>query len=188
MDTEKQTVNILIKSQALLEGHFLLSSGLHSGKYVQCAKALSDTKAASTLGKLLAEKCKILSFDFVISPALGGVIIGHEVARHLGLPFIFTERHDSIMTLRRGFTIESNKRYLIVEDVVTTGKSSLEVGEVIISGKGIIAGYASIVDRRINDKFEVDLIALTKQQIESFDPASCPLCHKGLPIVKPGSR
>ncbi|MDE2237115.1 MAG: orotate phosphoribosyltransferase [Elusimicrobia bacterium] len=174
---------------ALLSGHFLLSSGLHSQRYLQCALVLSDPPTASWLGAELAAAVRTagISANVVVSPALGGLFIGQEVARALGLRHLFSERDNGVMTLRRGFSIAAGSRALIVEDVVTTGKSSSEVVQLVRGHGGIVAGLASIVDRGAPD-LGLPQLSLLRLEIPAFKPEDCPLCKQGLPFVKPGSR
>ncbi len=182
-------LEILMETGALLEGHFLLSSGLHSNKYVQCAKTLQfpdiAEKLAIDLVDLLLFKKPNLNVDVVVSPAIGGIVIGQELARVLKCRAIFTEREEHIMTLRRGFEIKPGEKCLIVEDVITTGKSTKEVIEVVKQHKGEIVGLASIIDRSNLEDFSVSLIKL---KIETYSPVECPLCKVNIPLVKPGSR
>ena len=188
---------ILKEKDALLEGHFILSSGLHSNKYVQCAKVLQYPKIAEQLAKLLAIKLFTLHAEFipiksgrftvdvVVSPAIGGLVIGQEVARQLKCRAIFCERENGAMTLRRGFEIKKNEKCLVVEDVITTGGSTKEVIEVVKSYGGKVTGIASIIDRSNLESFCVSLLKL---KIETYKPENCLLCKKGLPLVKPGSK
>ena len=149
MLTENETKNLLKETEALMEGHFILSSGLRSDKYVQCAKLLMHPKKSEIICKSLAEKIKNskINFDIIVSPAIGGILAGYEVSRHLGVPSFFTERVDGEFTLRRGFEFKEYKNVLIVEDVITTGKSSLECTAAIEKLGGFVTGYACIIDR-----------------------------------------
>lgn len=177
------------ESNALLKGHFLLSSGLHSERYLQCALVLQHPKLAKKLGKELADLFKSLSVDTVISPALGGLIIGHEVAKALGVRFIFTERQDGKMTLRRGFTIIPEEKIIVIEDVFTTGGSTKEVMEVVQQNGATVMGAGAIVNRSEKEiSFGVPSKYLLPLQIKVYEPAHCPLCKEGLPFFKPGSR
>ncbi len=173
---------------ALLKGHFLLSSGLHSDRYLQCALVLAQPGAAETLGKALAAQCGEKP-DLVLSPAMGGLMIGHEVARAFGVRHYFTERVDGTMILRRGFTLKPGEKVVVVEDVVTTGKSTKEVFEVIRAAGAIVMGALSIVDRTDG---KIDLgapySALWKVSIPAWGPELCPPCRAGIPVIKPGSR
>lgn len=180
-------VEILKDVGALLEGHFLLSSGRHSDRYVQCAKLLQYPDKAEKVLKVVADKLNDVDFDIAVGPAMGGIIVAYELGRQLGKPAIFAERENGIMTLRRGFHIEEGQKVLITEDVVTTGKSSLEVAEVIKSFGGQVIGIACIADRDSSD-IEYPLYSAVKLHVESWDSEDCPLCKQGIPYVKPGSR
>lgn len=189
MITSKIVLEIFQQSNALLKGHFLLSSGLHSERYLQCALVLQHPKLAKKLGKELADKFKSLSIDTVISPALGGLIIGHEIAKALGARFIFTERQDGLMTLRRGFSIAPEEKMIVIEDVFTTGGSTKEVIEVVKGYSGKVLGVGAIVNRSEKEiSFGVPSKYLLPLQIKTYEPAHCPLCKEGLPFFKPGSR
>jgi orotate phosphoribosyltransferase len=185
-----RAVDLLVRSGALLRGHFRLTSGLHSDEYCQCARVLEDPKAAEELGKMLAELFEDEKIDSVISPAIGGIIIGHEVARALGVRSIFAERGKEGMTLRRGFSIEPGERLLIVEDVVTTGGSVREVATLVQSAGADIAGFAFVVDRSRNPLGLPGKVRalLERRSMEVYSPEECPLCEAGVPIEKPGSR
>ncbi len=173
---------------ALLQGHFLLSSGLHSDKYLQSALVLAQPAQAEALGRALAAK-SALKPDLVVSPAMGGLIIGHEVARALGVRHYFTERVDAAMTLRRGFVLRPGERILVVEDVVTTGKSTKEVFAVIRAAGAQVVGACSIVDRSEGKSdLGVPYAALWTVAVPTWTPDACPLCRTGAPAVKPGSR
>ena len=174
---------------ALLEGHFRLTSGLHSAGYMQCALVLQHPREAEALGLALADRTRHLEPDVVISPALGGVIIGQEVARALGARAIFAERQERTLTLRRGFAIEPRERVLVVEDVVTTGGSTRETIEVARAAGGIVVGAASIIDRSGGTAaLDVPLHSLVELSLPAYGPEACPFCAAGAPIVKPGSR
>lgn len=184
---ENRVLNILREVGALLEGHFLLSSGKHSNRYCQCAKLLMYPDKAEEVLKEAADKIKDLDFDIAVGPAMGGIVAAYELARQLKKPAIFTERVDGQMTLRRGFQILPGQKVLIVEDVVTTAKSSLEVAEVIKSPGGEVVGIACIVDRS-SSKIDYPIYSSIKLQIETYEKEECPLCKEELPCVKPGSR
>jgi orotate phosphoribosyltransferase len=177
---------------AMLEGHFELSSGLHSERYFQCALLLEDPGRAEILARALAEKIRKRDparYDAVIGPALGAVIWAHEVARALGARCQFTERKDGRMELRRGFRIAPSDRVLVVEDVVTTGGSTRETIDVARQAGATVVGAASIVDRSSERAaLGVPYHALLRMTLPTYEPASCPLCAQGLPVVKPGSR
>lgn len=191
-ETETKLVRMMEESGALLTGHFRLSSGLHSGKYIQCALLLEDPARAEFAGTQLAEA--LLDElggkrpDLVISPALGGVVIGHEVARALGTRFLFTERVDGRMTLRRGFGIAQGEQAVVVEDVVTTGGSIREVMAALTEAGGRIMAVGSIVNRAPDVDFGVPFVSLYRAEIANYEKDECPLCKKGVPVVKPGSR
>ncbi|NLP28697.1 MAG: orotate phosphoribosyltransferase [Clostridia bacterium] len=180
-------IEILKECEALLEGHFLLSSGRHSNRYCQCAKLMQYPDKAAQVLAVAAEKLKEVDFDLVVGPAMGGVIVAYELGRQCGKPAIFTEREDGKMTLRRGFEIKAGQKVIITEDVVTTGKSAMEAIEVVKSLGGIVVGIACIVDRGVS-KLDYPLYSSIKMEIESFDKEDCPLCKKNIPYVKPGSR
>jgi orotate phosphoribosyltransferase len=175
---------------ALLEGHFKLSSGLHSGQYLQCALYLADPTRAEAAGRQLAARLKGCAAQVVVAPALGGVVIGHEVARALKVPFLFTERQDGEMALRRGFALEPDSRVVIVEDVVTTGGSSREVREVVERSGSSVVGFCAIVNRagEANPFAPLPFTALLAVEVPTYEPSSCPLCAAGEPLTKPGSR
>ena len=178
---------LLKKTGAILKGHFLLSSGLHSDTYIQCSKVLQYPKYAELLGKKLAKNIQF-DVDIVVAPAMGGIIIGHEVARSLNKPFMFCERNKyGDMELRRSFEIVPHSKILIVEDVVTTGKSVREVANVVETLGGKVFGYACIVERSEDHSIK-DLISLYKIFPKTYDPQECPLCKNGVKLVKPGSR
>ena len=183
------------QTEAYLRGHFRLTSGLHSGEYLQCAKVLAYPKHAERLGKELAEKIKGLTgdaaIDAVVSPAMGGIIIGHETARSLGVLSLFTERDaaSNAMTLRRGFEIKPGQRVVIIEDVITTGGSTKEVVTVMTQMGAEVLAAGSIIDRS-GGRADVGVPRVSLQTLEAvaYTPEECPLCKEGLPVVKPGSR
>jgi len=177
----------LKQSEALLEGHFLLSSGRHSNGYCQCAKLLQYPERAASVLSIVVEKLKETPVDIVVGPAMGGIIVAYELGRQLGVPAIFTEREDGKMNLRRGFAVYSGQRVLITEDVVTTGKSSLETIDVLKEYGVEIVGIACIVNRSATD-IGYPIFEAIKLDIESWEPENCPLCKQGIPFVKPGSR
>jgi orotate phosphoribosyltransferase len=187
--TEEQAIEIFTKSKALLTGHFRLTSGRHSSRYMQCAQVLQYPEYASRLCRDLAERFAGVKVDTVIGPALGGIIVAYEVGRAMGVRTIFTEREQGIMSLRRGFIIEPGEKVLVVEDVVTTGGSVKEVIEVVRQKGGEVVGVGVLVDRS-NGKvdFGVKTEAVLSMEIQSYDPEDCPLCREGLPVIKPGSR
>ena len=177
------------KEEALLSGHFQLSSGRHSDRYLQCARILQKPQLAETLCKTLAERFRDKKIDVVIGPALGSILVSYEVARVLGVRTIFAEREDRLLTLRRQFHIKEGERVLVVEDVVTTGKSTQEVIDLVRRHKATVVGVGALVDRSGgNANFGVPLEALLRLDLETFDPKECPLCKQRIPAVKPGSR
>jgi len=180
-------VEILKEAGALLEGHFLLSSGRHSNRYVQCAKLLQYPDKSEKVLKVVADKIKDLEFHIVLGPAMGGIIVAYELARQTGRIAMFTERENGIMTLRRGFEIKKGQKVLISEDVVTTGKSSLESIEVVKSLGGEVVGIACIVDRG-SSSLDYPIYSAASLNIESWEKENCPLCSQGIPYIKPGSR
>ncbi|MCS7043978.1 MAG: orotate phosphoribosyltransferase [Bryobacteraceae bacterium] len=187
--SDREVLDLFRQTGAFLEGHFRLSSGLHSPKYLQCALVLQHPRHAETLGRALAELVKEAA-DVVVSPAMGGLIIGHEVARALGVRHIFAERGpDRQMTLRRGFRILPGERALIVEDVITTGGSSKEVADLVRRLGGEVVAAVSIIDRSGGSAdLGVPRRALAVLSVEAWPPEQCPLCAQGLPQEKPGSR
>jgi len=173
--TQDALLDMFRRSGGLLEGHFRLSSGLHSPGYLQSALVLQHPDKAEALGAALADKVRGLRPTLVLSPALGGIVIGQEVGRALGIRAIFAERQEGVMTLRRGFTISENDRVLVVEDVLTTGGSTRETMQVARAAGGTAA-------------LEVPFSALLEMSLPTYEPARCPLCASGLAVVKPGSR
>ena len=188
--TRDELLDLYRRSGALLEGHFRLTSGLHSPGYLQCALVLQHPQHAEALGRALAERTRDWRPTVVLSPALGGVVIGHEVARALGVRAIFAERQDGAMMLRRGFVIGETDRVLVVEDVITTGGSTRETMQVARAAGGQVVGAAAIVDRGGKNRaaFDVPFAALLAVDLPTHEPSSCPLCGQGLPVIKPGSR
>jgi orotate phosphoribosyltransferase len=174
---------------ALLDGHFRLTSGLHSSGYLQCALVLQHPLEAEACGVALAARTRALGAATVISPAIGGIVIGQEVARALGVRAIFAERQDGALTLRRGFTLAAGETVLVVEDVVTTGGSTRETIDVARAAGAVVVGAASIIDRSGgNQALDVPYTALATVLLPTYDPASCPMCAAGQAVVKPGSR
>jgi orotate phosphoribosyltransferase len=189
----ESTLSLFRQTGAYLNGHFRLTSGLHSPAYLQCALVLQHPRHAADLGGLLADALRALAPEpvgLVVSPALGGLIIGHEVARALGARFIFTERDENKkMTLRRGFTVAPGETAVVVEDVVTTGGSTRDVVDVLRAAGAHPLAAGSIVDRSGGQAdVGVPRVALVTLQVVAYDPAQCPLCAQGIPAVKPGSR
>jgi len=180
---------LLEDSEALLTGHFLLSSGLHSANYMQCAKLLQWPERAAAAGEAIAAKLSGIEVSGVVSPALGGVVIGHEVARSMGVRHVFTERQEGEMTLRRGFFLAKAERVVIVEDVVTTGKSTREVQKVVEAQGAEVVAFASIVNRSgAANPFTRPFYSLLSLEIPAYEPGDCPLCRTGSAAIKPGSR
>jgi orotate phosphoribosyltransferase len=185
----ERAIGLLRISGALLEGHFLLTSGNHSGGYIQCAALLSKPEIAGEFMEDIATHYDGERVDTVVSPAVGGIIVSYEVARLLGVRAIFLERDDGTLTFRRGFHIDQGERVLIVEDVITTGGSVLEVRDEVEKSGGTVLGFASIVNRS-GGRFDPGLpyYFCVKMDIPIYSPQECPFCKDGLPLVKPGSR
>lgn len=180
---------LLNKTGALLQGHFRLSSGLHSPNYVQCAVLLQHPRNARPLGEALAKLIRSTRPQKIVAPAMGGLIIGYTVAEALDIPMVFTERKDGEMTLRRGFKISQGERIVIIEDVVTTGKSTRETSAVVAKHGGLVFGYGSILNRSgKQNPFDHPYESLLTLALETWEEASCPLCAKGMAIDSPGSR
>ena len=192
MLSHKKSLNILKKTNALLEGHFVLSSGLHSSKYIQCAKLLSYPNLADKICKSLANKIKkkFKKIDLILSPAMGGVIIGYEIGKLLKKETIFCERVNGKFTLRRGFNIKKGARVLIIEDVITTGKSSLECVKLIKKSKAKLVGFASIIDRSTKQslKIKTGITSHLKIDVPTYKSNKLPPELKSIPVTTPGSR
>ena len=187
--TRDELLDLYRRSGALLEGHFRLTSGLHSPGYLQCALVLQHPQHAEALGRAIADRVRDVRATVVLSPALGGVVIGQEVGRALGVRAIFCERQDGALVLRRGFTLDPDDRVLVVEDVMTTGGSTRETMQVAKAAGGQVVGTASIVDRSGGTiHFDVPFTSLLEIGLPTYEPDTCPLCAQGLPVVKPGSR
>ena len=187
--TEAEVLTIFRHSGALLEGHFRLSSGLHSPGYLQCALVLQHPREAEALGAALGELVRSLGVKTVLSPALGGIVIGQEVGRALGVRAIFAERQDGTLTLRRGFALDPGEKVLVVEDVVTTGGSTRETMDVAGAAGAVVVGACAIVDRSGGKQgLDVPFHALLKMDVKAYKEDDCPLCKQGVPVVKPGSR
>jgi len=187
---DEPILEVFRQAGALLEGHFLLSSGLHSPKYLQCALVLEDPARAERLCRQLARAFSDDRIECVIGPALGGIIVAYELARALGARSLFTERQDGKMTLRRGFAVRPDERVLLAEDVVTTGGSLREVQDLVLAAGAKVVAVAALVDRTSgrDPGFGVPLASLVKVDVPTYPPESCPLCEAGQPVVKPGSR
>ncbi len=182
--------NILKETEAFLEGHFLLSSGRHSGEYVQCAKVLRFPDKAAAVLKPVVDQLNEIEYDVIIGPAMGGVIVAYELGRQCGKEALFTERKDGVMQLRRGFSIEPGAKIIIAEDVVTTGKSTVETKKALEALGGEVVGLACIADRRPAG-FDLDfpVYSAIKLTIESYEADACPICQAGeIELIKPGSR
>lgn len=182
-------LSLLNKTGALLQGHYRLSSGLHSASYVQCALLLQHPRNAKAIGEALAAHVRPMRPARIVAPAMGGLIIGYTVAEALDVPMIFTERKDGEMTLRRGFKIAQGERIVIVEDVVTTGKSTRETARVVAASGGIVYGYASILNRSNKaNPFDAPYESLMTLALDTYEPENCPLCASGVALDVPGSR
>lgn len=186
----EEVLKVFVDSGALIEGHFLLTSGRHSNQYMQCAKVLQYPHYTEMLARQLADKFRDDNIEIVIGPALGGIVVAYEVARQLNVPAIFTERLDGEMVLRRGFLMDAKQRALVVEDVVTTGGSVREVMNVVDKLGAKVVGVGVLVDRSNGQvDFGVKQEAVLNMDISSWEASDCPLCARGkLPLVKPGSR
>lgn len=181
-------IEILLEdNNGLLKGHFCLTSGLHSDTYFQCAKLYENPQVVETLGKELAKKLNGIEFDTIISPAIGAMIIGYETAKQAGKRFLFVERKDGVLQLRRDYRLTKGEKVIILEDVITTARTINETIEAIKGFEPEIIGVASIVDRT-NQKTDYKITSLLKVSPVTHDPTNCPLCAKNLPLVKPGSR
>ena len=192
MLSHKKSLNILKKTNALLEGHFILSSGLHSSKYIQCAKLLSFPHLANEICLSLAKKIKkkFKKIDIILSPAMGGIIIGYEIGRLIKKETIFCERINGKFKLRRGFNIKKGAKVLIVEDVITTGKSSMECIKLIIKAKAKLLGFATIIDRSTKKSLKIrkEIISHMKIEVPTYKKNELPVSLKNMPITVPGSR
>ncbi len=188
--TEERILEILKESEVLLEGHFILTSGKHSANYMQCARILQYPHFAMELASVIVEEFKDEKIDAVIAPATGGIIIGYEIARQLGVKNYFAERENGNMTLRRGFAVSKGERILVAEDVVTTGGSVQEVIELVKEAGGIVVGAAALVDRSMGKAdFGTKFVSSYKANVVAYDAHECPLCKEGkVEAYKPGSR
>lgn len=189
IDQQQHLLEVFQGTGALLEGHFQLSSGKHSPRYLQCALVLQYPEHAEWTGRVLASHFSGEQVGAVVAPAIGGIIVAHETARALGVRAIFTEREGGVMTLRRGFSLKADEAVLVVEDVITTGGSTRETMDAVVRAGGRVIGAGSIVDRSDG---AVDLgvprCSLLTLDVPSYEPAECPLCRQGIPVTKPGSR
>jgi orotate phosphoribosyltransferase len=187
--TEAEVLTMFRRSGALLEGHFRLSSGLHSPGYLQCALVLQHPREAETLGAALGAIVRPLGAQTVLSPAMGGIVIGQEVGRALGVRAIFAERQDGALMLRRGFALDRGEKVIVVEDVVTTGGSTRETMDVAREAGAIVVGACAIVDRSGGKQgLDVPFRALLPMEVTTYQADACPLCQQGIPVTKPGSR
>ena len=187
--SENEILDIFKSSGALLQGHFLLTSGRHSNVYFQCAKVLQYPKYTEQICSNIADHFGTFDIDTVIAPAIGGIIVGQEVARQLNKRSVFAEREDKALTLRRGFSLEKGEKVLVCEDVVTTGGSVFEVIDIVKNAGAIVAGVGFIVDRsngKVN--FGFSQYSTMKMEAVSFPPDQCDLCKQGIQVVKPGSK
>jgi len=189
VDIERQLLTIFEHTGALLEGHFQLTSGLHSPRYLQCALVLQYPEHAEFVGRALAARFGDDRVDVVVAPAIGGIIVAHETARAFGVRALFTEREAGVMTLRRGFRLIRGERVLVVEDVVTTGGSTRETIDAVIDADGVVIGAGSLVDRS-GGAVDVGVRrqSLLTLDVPAYEPSECPLCKEGVPQIKPGSR
>jgi orotate phosphoribosyltransferase len=186
---QEEVIERFRRTGALLEGHFVLTSGLHSTEYLQCALVLQYPAEAESFGRAIAERFRGQNVETVVAPAIGGIIIGWEVARALGVRSIWTEREEGRMTLRRGFTVRPGEKVLVVEDVITTGGSTRETIEAMRAAGALVVGAASIIDRSGGrSDVGVPRVALATLDVPALAPAACPQCEAGVPAVKPGSR
>ncbi len=189
--TQNEVLDMFRQSEALLEGHFLLTSGLHSNRYIQCALVLQRPSQAAALGTALAERLLALAGppDFVIAPAMGGILVAHEVARALSVRALFAERQNGALTLRRGFRIRPGEKAYVVEDVVTTGKSTRETMQVVADSGGIVTAVGCLIDRSGGSAdMGVPGASLAVLDVPVYLPEECPLCKTGSRAIKPGSR
>lgn len=186
---KEQLLDIFRDTKALLEGHYQLTSGLHSPQYFQCARVLQYPKYLHLFAGEIAKHFELSEIEVVISPAIGGVVVGTEVGRMLRARAIFAERKDGKMELRRGFEIRPGERVLVVEDVLTTGGSVFEVVEIVKNAKGVLAGVGYIVDRSKGKiKFDAKHFSVLQLDVVAYKPDECPLCAQGVDVIKPGSR
>jgi len=186
--TEADVLAELERTGAVLSGHFQLTSGRHSDRYVQCARVLEDPALTTRLAEGMAARLSGRTVDVVAAPAVGGIIIGFAVAQALGVKFIFSERQQGTMSFRRSFSIEPGQRVLVVEDVVTTGGSVAEVIKLVLAAGGEVVAVASIIDRGGEKAFDAEFLPLLRLEVESMEPHQCPQCAAGAPIDSPGSR
>ncbi|HEY5467811.1 MAG TPA: orotate phosphoribosyltransferase [Coriobacteriia bacterium] len=186
--TEPEVLAALEDAHAIMTGHFRLTSGRHSDRYVQCARVLEDPALVTRLAHAMVDRLGERRVDLVASPAVGGIVIGFAVAQALGVKFIFSERQDGKMIFRRAFEVPQGARVLVVEDVVTTGGSVAEVIELVREAGGSPVAVASLIDRGGPKAFDVELFPLLRLKVESWEAATCSLCQSGVPVYAPGSR
>jgi len=186
--TKEEILSIFKQTSALLEGHFQLTSGLHSPQYFQCARVLQYPRRAAELCGIIADHLRDFRIDAVIAPALGGIVVGQEVGRQLGARAMFAERKEGTMQLRRGFEIKNGERILVCEDVVTTGGSVRDVIDIVQKHGGSVVGVGAIVDRSGGKMNFDNLFAVVTLDVVTYQASECPLCQKGIPFDKPGSR
>jgi orotate phosphoribosyltransferase len=186
--TESEVLVALEQAGAILTGHFRLTSGRHSDRYVQCARILEDPPLVTKLAGAMVERVGERRIDLVAAPAVGGIIIGFAAAQALGVKFIFSEREGGAMRFRRGFEVPEGARVLVVEDVVTTGGSVAEVVRLVRDAGGVPVAVASLIDRGGPKEFDVELLPLLRLDVESWEPEDCDLCASGVPLYAPGSR
>ena len=189
IENPEHLLNAFKETGALLEGHFQLTSGLHSPRYLQCARVLQYPEHAEWIGRALAREFAGEQIDVLVAPAIGGIIVAHETARAVGCRALFTERENGAMMLRRGFELNPGERVLVVEDVVTTGGSTRETIDAVTAAGGNVIGAGSIVDRS-NGAADVGVrrVSLLTLDVPAYELSDCPLCKQGIPVVKPGSR
>lgn len=188
--TNEELMQILTETGAYQSGHFKLSSGLHSGNYIQCSQLLKFPRIAENVCAEIGELFKDENIEMVVGPAIGGILVAYEVGRALNVPAIFAERENGVMTLRRGFHVEPGTRCLVTEDVLTTGGSAQEVVELLQSKGAEVVAAASIIDRTPGNtlKLKVPFKSLIQLSFPTYNPEDCPMCKEGMPIQKPGSR
>lgn len=187
--TDNEIMNVFEQCGALMEGHFLLSSGLHSNRYVQCARVFEHPRAAERLCGELTQKISDVPVDIVLGPAVGAITMAYEMSRQTGVPNVFAEREGGELRLRRGFSIPEGARVLLVEDVVTTGGSVKELFPIVKAAGATVTGVACLVDRSGGTaEFDVPFSSVLQVDVETFEPENCPLCEAGQPLEEPGSR
>lgn len=189
LENPEHLLAVFKKTGALLDGHFQLTSGLHSPRYLQCARVLQYPEHAEWIGRALAQEFASEQIDVLVAPAIGGIIVAHETARAVGCRALFTERENGLMMLRRGFELNPGERVLVVEDVVTTGGSTRETIDAVTAAGGNVIGAGSIVDRS-NGAADVGMrrVSLLTLDVPAYESSDCPLCKQGINVVKPGSR